>query len=180
MRLVDPDSLESLLSMKPMDLFVGWENKNSDTQPDPTESLHRPFSVDVEGSYGRLGCVFTKQHAINIRYQTRGSRSQTVYSLCMWASTAEWSCYARAYLYLEPYVSRSIDLSDILVPDLWKDFASSLSAYSRGEYIDSVTEIGFQGGMKSGPSESEKDPTWSRPCRHIGVIHPISMISPRP
>ena len=41
---------------------------------------------------------------------------------------------------------------DILVPDLWKDFAS-LSAYSRGEYIDWSQEIGFQGGMKSGPRE---------------------------
>ena len=50
MRLVDPDSLESLLSMKPVDLFIGMEKQElRHLRPDPTESLHRPFSVDVEG-----------------------------------------------------------------------------------------------------------------------------------
>jgi len=162
MRLVDPDSLESLLSMKPMDLFIGMEKQElRHLRPDPTESLHRPFSVDVEGDLMDAWDASSQSSMQSIfDIKPVEARSQTVYSLCMWASTAEWSCWdARAYLYLEPYVSRSIDLSDILVPDLWKDFASSLSAYSRGEYIDSVTRDWISRRDEIGaPSESEKDP----------------------
>ena len=73
---------------------------------------------------------------------------------------AEWICWdARAYLYIEPYVSRELSINDLLDSELWLDLASSLSNFSRGEYVDRVTQDWISRRDDLGaPVESRDDP----------------------
>ncbi len=162
MMLVDPDSFQRLLSMKPLDLFIGMEKQElRHHRPDPIRSLHRPFSVDVEGDLLDAWDASTGKAVQSImEIKPLEAKSLTIHALCKWASTAEWNSWdARAYLYLEPYVTTSIDLDNLLRPGLWKDFASSLSSFSRGEYVDSVTRDWIARRDELGAStESGQDP----------------------
>ena len=66
---------------------------------------------------------------------------------------------ARAYLYIEPYVSREMSINDLLDLELWMDLASGLSKFSRGEYVDKVTQDWMMRRDELGaPVESRDDP----------------------
>ena len=162
MRLIEPNALDLLLSMKPLDMFMKMERQElRSMRPVVVETIHRPFSVDLEGD---LLDAWDSSQSENEKsvfdIQPENVRISTIYSLCLWSCVAEWTCWdARAYLYFEPYVSTEMDVHDILDHDFWRDFATEVSRFSRAEYIDSVTQdwIARRDALGA-PSESSQDP----------------------
>ena len=163
LRLIDRDCFDEILSMKPIDLFLKMEKqKMRGDRPSPFDSIHRPFSVDVEGDIlDAWDSSSSDVEASSIfEIEPLDARLSTIYCLGSWACVAEWTCWdARAYLYIEPYVSREMSINDLLDLELWMDLASGLSKFSRGEYVDKVTQDWMMRRDELGaPVESRDDP----------------------
>jgi len=144
LRLIDGECFDATLSMKPIDLFLKMERQEMRSdRPSPLDSIHRPFSVDVEGDIlDAWDSSSGDAEATSIlEIEPLDTRLSALYCVGSWACVAEWICWdARAYLYIEPYVSREMSINDLLDFELWLDLASSLSNFSRREYVDKVTQ----------------------------------------
>jgi len=163
LRLIDGECFDAILSMKPIDLFLKMERQEMRSdRPSPLDSIHRPFSVDVEGDI--LDAWDSSSGDVEatsiLEIEPLDARLSALYCIGSWASVAEWTCWdARAYLYIEPYVSREMSINDLLDFELWLDLASSLSNFSRGEYVDKVTRDWMSRRDDLGaPVESRDDP----------------------
>ena len=163
LRLIDGDCFDTILSMKPIDLFLKMERQEMrGDRPSSLDSIHRPFSVDVEGDLlDAWDSSSSDAEATSIlEIKPMDVRLSAIYCAGSWACVAEWTCWdARAYLYIEPYVSREMSINDLLDLELWLDLASSLSNFSRMEYVDKVTRDWMSRRDELGaPVESRDDP----------------------
>ena len=142
--LIDPKSLDSILSMSLGSIIEGMEKMSlRETRPGYQGLPSRQFDVDLEGeimewldAVGEINPDLTlKKQDIPIENKT-----ELLLLLCHWSSLGEWRCWdARLFLYVEPsLVSAVRSTESFLMPSVWEEFKNSISSLDRATFIESV------------------------------------------
>lgn len=142
--LIDPESLDSILSMSLGSIIEGMEKMSLRGKRPGYQGLpSRQFDVDLEGEIlewlddvGEINPdTVLENQDISIEKKT-----ELLLLLCHWSSLGEWRCWdARLFLYVEPSLDTDVRSTEsFLMPSVWSEFKSSISSLDRSTFIESV------------------------------------------